>query len=87
MSRAVFLMSVFVLVLLTSLSTSLSISLAAPAEKPNIIYPMLADAGYGDVGCYGQKHPATPHSDSLAKRGLKFTPHYPGSTLLAPTRG
>ena len=56
------------------------------ADKPNIIYIMLDDAGYGDVGCYGQKNFKTPNVDALAAGGLKFTQHYSGSTGCAPTR-
>ena len=56
------------------------------ADKPNIIYIMLDDAGYGDVGCYGQKNFKTPNVDALAAGGLKFTQHYSGSTVCAPTR-
>ena len=56
------------------------------AEKPNIIYILLDDAGYGDIGCYGQTKFATPNIDRLASEGLKFTDHYAGSTVCAPTR-
>ncbi len=58
----------------------------AGADKPNIIYIMLDDAGYGDVSCYGQKNFKTPNVDALAAGGLKFTQHYSGSTVCAPTR-
>ena len=56
------------------------------ADKPNIIYIMLDDAGYGDVSCYGQKNFKTPNVDALAAGGLKFTQYYSGSTVCAPTR-
>ncbi len=59
---------------------------AAAAEKPNIIYILLDDAGYGDLSCYGQKKFSTPNIDRLASEGLKFTDHYAGSTVCAPTR-
>ena len=55
-------------------------------SKPNIIYILLDDAGYGDLSCYGQKHFKTPNIDRLAKEGIKFTQHYSGSTVCAPTR-
>ncbi|MEO0413558.1 MAG: arylsulfatase [Verrucomicrobiota bacterium] len=55
-------------------------------DKPNIIYILLDDAGYGDLGCYGQKEFATPNIDRLAEEGMKFTQHYSGSTVCAPTR-
>jgi len=56
------------------------------ADKPNIIYILLDDAGYGDLSCYGQKKFTTPNVDRLAKEGMKFTQHYSGSTVCAPTR-
>lgn len=58
----------------------------AGADRPNFIYIMLDDAGYGDFSCYGQKRFSTPHIDKLAAEGLKFTRHYAGSTVCAPTR-
>ena len=56
------------------------------AEKPNIVYILLDDAGYGDLSCYGQKLFRTPHIDRLASEGMQFTQHYSGSTVCAPTR-
>lgn len=55
-------------------------------QKPNIIYILADDLGYGDLSCYGQKLYSTPNIDSLAKSGLKFTRHYSGSTVCAPSR-
>jgi len=56
------------------------------ADKPNIIYIMVDDMGYGDLGCYGQKVIKTPHIDQLAKEGMKFTDHYSGHTVCRPSR-
>lgn len=56
------------------------------AEPPNIIYILLDDAGYGDLSCYGQRKFSTPNIDRLAVEGMKFTDHYAGSTVCAPTR-
>ncbi len=61
-------------------------SRAQDIEKPNIIYILLDDAGYGDLSCYGQTHFQTPNIDRLASEGLRFTQHYSGSTVCAPTR-
>ncbi|MHC5025768.1 MAG: sulfatase-like hydrolase/transferase [Planctomycetota bacterium] len=58
----------------------------AHGERPNIIYIMLDDAGYGDFGCYGQERFATPNIDRLASEGMRFTQHYAGSTVCAPSR-
>lgn len=60
--------------------------LGAETEKPNIVYLLLDDAGYGDLSCYGQKQFSTPNIDRLAAEGLRFTQHYSGSTVCAPTR-
>ena len=59
---------------------------AEEAARPNIVYILLYDAGYGDLSCYGQKHFKTPNIDRMAADGLKFTDHYSGSTVCAPTR-
>jgi arylsulfatase A len=59
---------------------------AAAAEPPNIIYILMDDAGYADISCYGQKKFSTPNIDRLATEGIKFTDHYAGSTVCAPTR-
>ncbi|UXX80969.1 arylsulfatase [Reichenbachiella carrageenanivorans] len=57
-----------------------------PIEKPNIIYILADDLGYGDLGCYGQTKIATPNIDQLAADGMLFTQHYSGSTVCAPSR-
>ena len=44
-------------------------------EKPNIIYILADDLGYGDLSCYGQTKFETPNIDSLAEQGMKFTSH------------
>lgn len=55
-------------------------------EKPNIIYILADDLGYGDLECYGQEKIKTPNIDRLAKEGMLFTQHYAGSTVCAPSR-
>ncbi len=55
-------------------------------QKPNIIYILADDLGYGDLGCYGQTKIETPHLDQLAEEGMLFTQHYSGSTVCAPSR-
>jgi len=59
---------------------------AKSPRKPNIIYIMADDLGYGDLSCFGQKHFTTPHLDRMAAEGVKFTSYYSGSTVCAPTR-
>jgi len=58
----------------------------AEAKKPNVIYILADDLGYGDLSCYGQKKFQTPNIDRLAKEGLKFTAHYSGNTVCSPSR-
>ncbi|MEM9160269.1 MAG: sulfatase-like hydrolase/transferase, partial [Verrucomicrobiota bacterium] len=53
-------------------------ALANAAAKPNIIYILADDLGYGELGCYGQELIETPHIDGLAKEGMRFTQHYSG---------
>ena len=55
-------------------------------QKPNIIYILADDLGYGDLSCYGQKHFNTPNIDRMAQNGIKFNHFYAGSALSAPSR-
>ena len=55
-------------------------------RKPNIVFILADDLGYGDLGCYGQKRLATPNLDRLAAEGTRFTQAYAGSTVCAPSR-
>src|SRR5690606_13049612 len=62
-------------------------AVAAPkVEKPNIVFILADDLGYGDLGCYGQKEIRTPHLDQMAAEGMRFTRFYAGSTVCAPSR-
>lgn len=54
--------------------------------KPNIIYILADDLGYGELGCYGQEKIETPNIDKLAEEGMRFTQHYAGSPVSAPSR-
>ncbi len=57
-----------------------------PARKPNIVFLLCDDLGYGDIGCFGQKKNKTPNIDRIASEGMKLTQHYSGSTVCAPSR-
>lgn len=61
-------------------------AMAQGTRKPNIIFILADDLGYGDLGCYGQKKIKTPNIDKLAKQGMRFTQFYAGSTVCAPSR-
>jgi len=58
----------------------------SPARKPNMIFILADDLGYGDLGCYGQKVIKTPCLDRMAAEGMRFTDFYAGSTVCAPSR-
>ena len=58
----------------------------ATARKPNFVYIMVDDAGYGDFSCFGQKHFKTPSVDRMATEGMKLTDFYAASTVCAPSR-
>jgi arylsulfatase A-like enzyme len=62
------------------------IGLSAQERPPNIIYIMLDDAGYGDFGAFGSDYVKTPNFDRICEEGMKFTQHYSGSAVCAPTR-
>ena len=55
-------------------------------QRPNIIYIMLDDAGYGDFSPFGSKCIQTPAMERMCREGTKFTHHYSGSAVCAPTR-
>ena len=58
----------------------------ATAERPNIIFILADDMGYGDLACYGNKYIQTPNIDRLAATGTSFTQAYAGSGISSPSR-
>ena len=58
----------------------------APARKPNVIIFLADDLGYGELGMQGNKEIPTPHIDSLAKNGIRFTSGYVSGPYCSPTR-
>jgi arylsulfatase A len=58
----------------------------APVRPPNIIFLLADDLGYGDIGGFGQKKIRTPNLDRLAQEGMRFTQHYAGTAVCAPSR-
>ncbi|MEI7728946.1 MAG: arylsulfatase [Verrucomicrobiota bacterium] len=71
--------------LMACLLWSVALSTLA-AAKPNIIFILADDLGYGDIGAFGQKKIHTPNLDRLAAEGMKFTQHYSGNAVCAPSR-
>lgn len=76
----------YLIAILFSSCTSTKKQEAVENQKPNIVYILADDLGYGDLSCYGQTHFSTPHIDQLAKEGMLFTQHYAGTTVCAPSR-
>lgn len=65
--------------------SSLSLN-AKQSDKPNIIFILCDDMGYGDLACYGQKYIKTPNLDKISSEGMLFTQAYAGSPVSAPSR-
>jgi arylsulfatase A-like enzyme len=59
---------------------------ALAAEKLNVVFILADDLGWGELGSYGQKKIPTPHLDRLAAQGSRFTQHYSGAPVCAPSR-
>ena len=81
--------SAFFVVLLASLPGSAQTSEATSlptGNKPNIVYILADDLGYGELGAYGQELIETPNIDALAREGMRFTQHYSGAPVCAPAR-
>lgn len=60
--------------------------LPASGEKLNVVFILADDLGWGELGCYGQKKIPTPNIDKLAAEGMRFTQHYSGAPVCAPSR-
>jgi arylsulfatase A len=72
--------------LLMLLQPGISTGQQTTAARPNIIFILADDLGYGDLGCYGQKLIQTPNLDAMAKQGMRFTQFYAGTAVCAPSR-
>lgn len=66
--------------------SALTSTIALAADRPNIIFILADDLGYGELGSYGQKIIQTPVLDRMASEGMRFTQFYAGSTVCAPSR-
>ncbi|MFP6581588.1 MAG: arylsulfatase [Candidatus Hydrogenedentota bacterium] len=74
------------LLLLTIVAIPVSAEMRAPLDRPNIIYILADDLGYAELGSYGQKIIKTPNIDRIAAEGIRFTNHYSGQAVCAPSR-
>lgn len=79
-------LSVITLNVFNSNAISFPVNDVDAKQKPNIIYILADDLGYGDLSVYGQKNFSTPNLDRMAEEGMIFTQHYAGSTVCAPSR-
>jgi len=77
--------SLFVVLLLLALFTP-PLHAAVSVTRPNIIFILADDLGYGEIGCYGQQIIHTPRIDQMAREGMRFTQFYAGATVCAPSR-
>jgi len=68
------------------LCPQLALGTGEAGRRPNIIFILADDLGYGDLGCYGQEKIKTPNIDRMAREGIRFTQFYAGSTVCAPSR-
>jgi arylsulfatase A-like enzyme len=68
------------------LPAALMLVSAAFAAQPNIVFVLVDDMGYGDLGCMGSPDIKTPHIDRIAKEGVKFTDFYANAPVCTPTR-
>lgn len=77
---------IFTSLILSNCKNEIQNNQDAVSKKPNIIYILADDLGYGDLSLTGQERFSTPNIDELAKNGMFFTQHYSGSTVCAPSR-
>jgi arylsulfatase A len=88
MLKSIFILTISFFLLLSCQKQSKNIISVNGAEglKPNIVFILADDLGYGDLGCYGQKRFQTPNLDKMAAGGMLFTQHYSGTAVCAPSR-
>lgn len=86
MKKLLFIVSILVFLVSCNSRTAKNAEEISKTDKPNIIFILADDLGYGDVSCLGQKHFQTPNIDRLAAEGMTFTQHYAGTTVCSPSR-
>ena len=78
--------SLAVLSIAGTLSAPTVLAQAHQPKQPNIVFLLADDLGYGDLGCFGQTKIHTPNLDTMAQEGMRFTRHYAGNAVCAPSR-
>jgi arylsulfatase A-like enzyme len=86
LSRTIFILTAIVLLSAPRAAMAARQTAATSTKKPNIIFILADDLGYGDLGCYGQKRIKSPNLDRMAAEGMRFTQGYAGATVCAPSR-
>jgi arylsulfatase A-like enzyme len=61
-------------------------SATAGSAKPNILFILSDDMGYGDIGCYGGRFAPTPNLDRFAQEGIRFLQYYSAAPICSPSR-
>src|SRR5687768_5515664 len=75
----------YLLLALSALSVT-QLPAVAANSKPNVLIFLADDLGYGELGCQGNPEIPTPHIDSIAKNGIRFTQGYVSGPYCSPTR-
>jgi arylsulfatase A-like enzyme len=70
----------------TAVVATSRVAWSAPAKRPNILFILADDLGYGDLSCYGRPDYGTPVLDAFAKQGVKFMSAYAAAPVCTPTR-
>ncbi len=71
---------------LVAMAAADALPVASAADRLNVVYIIADDLGWGELGCYGQRKIPTPNIDRLAAQGMRFTQHYSGAPVCAPSR-
>ncbi|MCB0647095.1 MAG: arylsulfatase [Saprospiraceae bacterium] len=86
LSKPYFLGLCLITIAIISCKTSPKLAKFSETDRPNIIYILADDMGYGELGAYGQQLIETPNLDALARSGMRFTQHYTSAPVCAPAR-
>jgi len=78
--------STICLILMVGLSSTATAIDARAAPRPNLVFILVDDQGYYDLGCYGATEVETPHVDALADGGVRFTDYYAAAPICSPSR-